>query len=88
MTEQARKAERTFSELALDKLTRVLGVQPAQRVFAETLAGSGLTAISSADDLYAFGELLSAKGGFEAAVGAMLTVAAVMRGASAPGRRK
>ena len=88
MTEAARSAERSFSDLAMDKLTRVLGQAPAQRVFAETLGRCGMTAIRSADDLYAFGERLSAEGGFEAAVGAMLTVAAVMRGASAPGRRK
>jgi hypothetical protein len=44
-----------------------------------------LTAIESADELHAFGEQLVKRGGIESAVGALLGVAAVMRGAS--GRR-
>jgi len=69
------------ADFALEKLTSVLGGDRAQRIYLETLARSRLTDIRTADDLYAFGQQLSTRGGFEAAVGEMLSVAAILRGA-------
>ncbi len=69
--------------LARSKLSRVLGPELGARVFAEVLAAARLPGIATPDDLYAFSEALSGRGGFEAAVGAMLGVTAVLRGAAA-----
>jgi hypothetical protein len=74
-----------LARLALEKLTRVLGAETAQRVYAQTLVAARLTDIQTPDELYVFGEQLSTQGGFEAALGRLLTVAAVIRGASRPG---
>lgn len=76
-------AEPPLSELALDKLTRVLGDEKGRRVYGAVLLEAGLREIRTANDLYLFSERLSRHGGFEAAVGGMLGVAAVLRGASA-----
>ncbi|MEO7329870.1 MAG: hypothetical protein ABI193_14930 [Minicystis sp.] len=70
-----------FSELALSKLTHVLGDERGRRVFHETLIRSGLTDLRTADDLFAFAQHLSRSTGFEAAVGGLLSVAALLRGA-------
>jgi hypothetical protein len=78
----AQPAESSLAQLALDKLTRVLGAAQAQRVYAQTLAAIQLSDIRTPDELYTFGDQLSKGGGFEAAVGRLLTVAAVIRGAS------
>jgi hypothetical protein len=72
----------THAEFALEKLTRVLGRERALRIYRDTLAGAGLADIRTADDLHAFGQHLSTCGGFEAAVGGMLSVAALLRGAT------
>ena len=71
-----------LERFAFEKLTRVLGATHGRGVFDETLAAAGLTAIRTPDDLYAFGARLSKRSGFEAAIGSLLTVAAVLRGAS------
>lgn len=71
----------------MEKLSRVLGAARAQQLYAETLALLRLPELRTADDLHAFGEVLARKGGFEAAVGSMLCVAAVLRGAASPGAR-
>ncbi|MDB4932918.1 MAG: hypothetical protein JWM10_5402 [Myxococcaceae bacterium] len=78
-----RAAAPALRDLALAKLTRVLGAERGRRVYDEVLAEAGLAAVGSADDLYAFSACLSRRGGFEAAVGGLLGVAAVLRGASA-----
>jgi hypothetical protein len=78
----ARASEPSLAQLALDKLTRVLGAVQAQRVFGQTLAAAQLADIRTPDELYTFGDQLSKHGGFEAAVGRLLTVAAVIRGAA------
>lgn len=75
--------ELPFAQLAMEKLVRVLGESVAKRVYADTLREASLREIQTADDLYRFGDRLSMKGGFAAAVGALLTVAAVVRGATA-----
>ena len=70
-----------FSKLAQEKMARVLGQARATALFAEILAEIGLASIASADDLLLFARALSDRGAFEGAVGAMLSVQAVMRGA-------
>jgi hypothetical protein len=72
----------THATFALETLTRVLGRERALRIYGDALAAAGLTDIRTADDLHAFGQHLSTCGGFEAAVGGMLSVAAVLRGAT------
>jgi hypothetical protein len=67
--------------LAREVLARVLGAAQGRRVFEETLLAMKLVDLASADDLYEFGDRLTARGGFEAAVCRLLSVAAVMRGA-------
>lgn len=71
-----------LAQLALEKLTRVLGEARAQRVFEETIATLPAQKLHDADDLYGFGERLVERGGIEAAVGRLISVAAVVRGAS------
>ncbi|MDP3220422.1 MAG: hypothetical protein Q8S73_40385 [Deltaproteobacteria bacterium] len=85
MTERSsvRPAAPGLPDLALDKLTRVLGAEKGRRVYGDVLSDAGLTEILTADDLYVFSEHLSRLGGFEAAVGGLLGVDAVLRGASA-----
>ena len=73
--------EQTYAELAQEKLTRVLGRDRARRVYVDTLARAGLTDLRTAEDLHAFGCQLSKGDGFEAAIGGLLGVAAVLRGA-------
>ena len=72
----------SLEELARSKLVKVLGPDRGQRVYGETLRELELAGIDSPDALYAFGEYLTRQGGIEAAVGAMLGVAAVVRGAT------
>lgn len=71
-----------LTQLALDKLQRVLGEAQGRRVFAETLGLARLTELRTPNDLHAFGEQLTRRGGMEAAVGSLLTVAAIVRGAN------
>jgi hypothetical protein len=70
-----------LGQLALEKLTRVLGPAHGKRAYDETMAALSLTEIATPDDLYRFGDHLYTQGGFHAAVGGLLTVAAVLRGA-------
>lgn len=74
--------ESALSELARGKLARVLGPERGERLYCETLRALAAERIDSPDVLYAFGQHLVKRGGIEAAVGAMLGVAAVVRGAS------
>ena len=77
-----------FSDLARDKLVRVFGEEKTHMILKEGVADAGLSNISSADDLLIFSVQLKKRGGFEATVGAMLGLQAVLRGAtvrSAPG---
>ena len=73
-----------LTALAAGKLTRVLGQERGTRVFAETLEAMKMSAVQNADDLYEFAERLATRGGIEAAVAGLLSVAAVMRGAVPP----
>jgi hypothetical protein len=83
MIESAHAAELrpTFAQFALEKLTRVLGPERGHHIYQETLEAVGLTDLRTADELHAFAQRLSSRGGFEAAVGGLLSVAAVLRGA-------
>lgn len=82
MTSADATATTELARLALGKLTRVLGEDGARRAFDAALEEARLTRIDTADDLYAFAETLTAMGGMEGAVGGLLSVAAVLRGAS------
>ncbi len=70
-----------FHELALTKMTRILGEQRARRLMNQILASLGVE-LRDADELLQFASELSKLGGFEGAVGAMLSVQAVMHGAA------
>lgn len=85
MVERDQDASAELRQLALDKMTAVLGRQRAEQLYARILAEQGLE-LRTPQDLYAFSQVLSQRGGFEGALGAMLGVAAVIRGA-APTRR-
>jgi hypothetical protein len=69
-----------FDELALAKLTRVLGADRARHLLEELLSQRG-SRLLSAQDLYEFSQALTKRQGFEGALGAMLGVTAVIRGA-------
>jgi hypothetical protein len=69
--------------LAFGKLSNVLGADQARRIMSETLARLGLAHLTSADDLYRFAQEVGRLGGFASAVGGLLGVTAVMRGANA-----
>lgn len=66
--------------LALDKMSSVLGPDRARRLMERLLAKLGL-ALDTPQELMRFADELTRMGGFEGAVGAMLGVQAVMRGA-------
>ena len=74
-----------FDEVALEKLRRVLGQEPASRLFSEVLREMKLDTLQTAEQLYAFGEAIAQRPGFEAAVGRLITIAAVVRGARGGG---
>lgn len=71
------------ASIALEKLTRVFGTERAQAIYGAMLAEAGLADLRSPDDLFAFAAQLSRRGGIEAAVGGLLSVASVLRGAGA-----
>jgi hypothetical protein len=62
-------------------MTKILGVRRAEELMRRLLEEQALT-LSTPDDLYAFGAVLSEMGGIESAVGALLSTRAVMLGAS------
>jgi len=76
-----------WHEVALGKLTRVLGARVAHEVMAETLREVGLARIRHVDELRLFARALVARGGFAGAIGGLLGVHAAMYGAAADPRR-
>jgi hypothetical protein len=70
-----------WREVALAKLSSVVGSERAAEVFAATLLEIGLDDLSSVDDLYRFAESVGRREGFVGAVGALLSVHAVIHGA-------
>ena len=71
-----------WSAIAREKLTRVLGATKGATVFDATMLGLGMFDLATADDLYAFSQELTKLGGYEAAVGGLLSVQAAIAGAS------
>lgn len=67
--------------VATAKLTHVLGEERGRQLLASTLATTGLTALTSADELHRFAQALVEAGGFAGAVGGLLSLHAVMHGA-------
>lgn len=67
-------------ELALSKMARVLGEERACRLASRILEQLRID-LHTAEELHAFATELQKLGGFEGAVGAMLSVRALMRGA-------
>ena len=68
--------------LALDKVGRILGTPRARSLLQAFLAEAPRRErLSSPEDLYAFGRRLSGMQGMEQAVGALLTMQAVLLGA-------
>ena len=67
-------------QLALEKMSAVLGRVRAGQLLRRILDDRRLK-LQTPQDLFEFSEALSAMGGFEGAVGAMLGVTAVLRGA-------
>lgn len=66
--------------LALGKMSAVLGPDRARQLLRRLLDELGI-ALQTPQDLFRLSEAMSVLGGFEGAVGAMLGVAAVIRGA-------
>jgi hypothetical protein len=69
-----------LQQLAFTKTERVLGRDRARTLVDRLLRENGIE-LRTADDLLVLSEAMTALGGMEAAVGAMLGVAAVLRGA-------
>jgi hypothetical protein len=74
------KAANELNALALQKMAAVLGHERARQLLRHILDELGIE-LQTPQDLYRFAETLRRYAGFEGAVGAMLSVAAVMRGA-------
>lgn len=71
-----------LQQLALQKMSAVLGHDHARTLMQRTMRALALERIRTPQELMRFSEALQEHGGFVAAVGAMLGVAAVLRGAS------
>ena len=67
-------------EFALAKMSKVLGPDRARQLMKRLLDELGIE-LRTPDDLVQLSDAMSRLGGFEGAVGAMLGVAAVLRGA-------
>lgn len=79
------REELEIRRLAVEKMSAVLGSERAQQLLQQLTTDLGVE-LRTPQELYAFSQRLSQLGGFEGAVGAMLGVAAVIRGATAPRR--
>lgn len=69
-----------FGQLAYEKLAAVVGPDKARVIQTQILNELGIE-LKTAQDLHHFSQSLTRLGGFEGAVGAMLGVTAIMRGA-------
>ncbi|MEO8035746.1 MAG: hypothetical protein ABI837_15020 [Acidobacteriota bacterium] len=72
-----------WDDLASTKLARVLGAAEGEAVFQRTLKTLGFQHLQSANDVYQFAQLLKGETAIIAAVGAMLSLSAVIKGADA-----
>lgn len=75
--------DENWNELAHSKMVRILGNVEADQLMVRTLSRMGVDALTSADDLHRFAKELTESGGIAGAVGAMLSLTAVLRGAAA-----
>lgn len=80
MTSTARPGLSDVRQLALQKMSAVLGEGRARSLLDEICRSENVP-LATADDLFRFAAGLSKLGGFEGAVGALLSVRAVMLGA-------
>lgn len=74
-------ASENLTEVARAKLVKVLGREQGAQVFDQTLRAMRVETLESPDMLHAFAQHLVRSGGIVGAVGAMLGMMAVMRGA-------
>lgn len=72
-----------WERVALEKLIRVLGERPGRALYAEGLLALGLDAVTSPQELHRLAQWLTRQPGFAATVGGLLSVHAVIHGASA-----
>ncbi len=70
-----------WDDLARTKLVRVLGVSEGEAVFTRTLTKLGKRQLRVADDVYQFAQILQTDAPVIAAIGSMLALSAVIRGA-------
>ncbi len=70
-----------LQRFALAKMGKVLGPDRAERVLTRILEDLRIDVLRTPQDLLRASERMSALGGMEAAVGALLGLAAVVRGA-------
>ena len=70
-----------WDELTRTKLVRVLGASEGEDVFARTLEKLGKRRLRSATDVYQFAQVLKTETPVVAAIGSMLALTAVIRGA-------
>jgi hypothetical protein len=78
-----RPAVTNWNEVALNKLTNVMGASAGQKLAQSVLREVGIERVSSAADLKRFADSLSRHGGFASAVGALLALHATMYGGAA-----
>jgi hypothetical protein len=72
-----------WERVALEKLTRVLGERSGRALYAEGLSALGLETVTSPQELHRLAQWLTLQPGFAATVGGLLSVHAVINGASA-----
>lgn len=83
MTEGGPRSNTTsWEKIAREKLCSVLGREQGEAVMAQVMKELGLTALATPDDLHRFAQHVARREGFTAAVGALLSLHAVMNGAS------
>lgn len=73
-------ATESLDALARAKLARVLGVVKADQLLRESMTELRMDSLATPADLLRLGRAMESRGGFEAAVGAMLSVQAVILG--------
>lgn len=73
-------AQAEYHQLAFDKLAAIFGPFKAHELMSELCAELHIE-LRNAQDLYLFAQHLTRRKGFEGAVGAMLGVTAITRGA-------
>lgn len=83
MTDAAPPSNATsWDKVAREKLCSVLGREHGEAVMAQVMKQLGLTTLATPDDLYRFAQHVAQLDGFTAAVGALLSLHAIMHGAS------